>query len=102
VSSYSSVTTSSVKPVAPISNANAMSGALSGALGPGFESVDVPLRGPGNWTLAASAPTDQTLNCGAATSPVLAQVVVGADQSCQLEITATSDGTSSWQLTPNG
>jgi hypothetical protein len=25
---------------------------------------------------------------------------VGSDQSCQLEITATSDGTSTWQLTP--
>jgi hypothetical protein len=77
-----------------------MSGALSGTLAPGIESVDVPLLGPGNWTLSTSVATNQSLDCGAETSPVVAQVVVGADQTCQLEITATSDGTSSWQLTP--
>src|SRR5580698_2502979 len=82
----SSVTTSSVRPIAPIGNANAMSGALSGTLGPGFESVDVPLQGPGEWTLSANAPTAQTLDCGADTSSVAAQVVVGADQNCQLAI----------------
>src|SRR5665213_1754458 len=91
--SFSSVTTT---------NANAMSGELSGTLNPGFESVDVPLLGPGNWTLSASGPTSQSLNCGADTSPVELQVVVGSNQSCQLEITSTSVGTSlSWQLTPN-
>jgi hypothetical protein len=94
------VTTTSVKPAAPISNASALSGDLSGTLGPGFETVDVPLRGPGNWTLTASGPTDQSLNCGADTSPVVSQVVVGSDQSCQLEIASTSAGTSlTWQLT---
>ncbi|MGD0853220.1 MAG: hypothetical protein ABSA07_07680 [Acidimicrobiales bacterium] len=77
-----------------------MSGALSGALDPGFESVDVPLQGPGDWTLSASASTNQSLDCGSDTSPVVDQVVVGSDQNCQLEITATSDGTSTWQLTP--
>jgi hypothetical protein len=77
-----------------------MSGALSGTLTPGFESVDVPLLGPGNWTLSASAATDQTLYCGADTSPVVDQVVVGSNQGCQLQITAISDGTSTWQLTP--
>src|ERR1700686_759711 len=49
--SYSGVTTTTVKPVAPISNASAMSGELSGTLGPGFETVDLPLQGPGDWTL---------------------------------------------------
>jgi hypothetical protein len=79
-----------------------MSGELSGALNPGFESVDVPLLGPGNWTLSASGPTNQSLNCGADTSPVEGQVVVGSNQSCQLEITSISVGTSlAWQLTPN-
>ena len=68
---YSNVTTTSVRPVAPISNASALSGDLSGTLGPGFESVDVPLRGPGDWTLSASASTNQSLNCGADTSPVV-------------------------------
>src|SRR5665213_15684 len=100
--SFSSVTTTTAKPVAPTSNANAMSGELSGTLNPGFESVDVPLLGPGNWTLSSSGPTSQSLNCGADTSPVELQVVVGSNQSCQLEITSTSVGPSlSWQLTPN-
>ncbi len=98
---YSDATTSSVKPVAPISNANAMSGELSGTLAPGIESVDVPLLGPGNWTLSTSAATDQSLSCGSDASPVVNQVVVGSGQSCQLEITSTSTGTSTWQLTPN-
>jgi hypothetical protein len=78
-----------------------MSGELSGTLGPGFESVDVPLLGPGSWTLSQSASTTQSLSCGADVSPVVNQVVVGANQTCQLEITATSIGTSlTWQLTP--
>jgi hypothetical protein len=79
-----------------------MSGELSGTLNPGFESVDVPLLGPGNWTFSASGSTNQSLNCGADTSPVERQVVVGSNQSCQLEIASTSVGTSlTWQLTPN-
>ncbi|HUY17184.1 MAG TPA: hypothetical protein VMV11_06445 [Acidimicrobiales bacterium] len=79
-----------------------MSGELSGTLNPGIGSVDVPLLGPGDWTLSASAPTSQSLNCGTDTSPVERQVVVGSNQSCQLEITSTTDGTSlAWQLTPN-
>src|ERR1039458_7786469 len=87
--SFSSVTTTSVKPVAPISNASALSGDLSGTLGPGFETVDVPLRGPGNWTLTASGSTDQSCNFVADTSPVVSKVVVGSNQSCQLEIAST-------------
>jgi hypothetical protein len=101
VTNFSNVTTTSVKRVAPISNANALSGELSGALGPGFESVDVPLLGPGTWTLAASASTDQSLSCGGDASPVASQIVVGSNQSCQLEIASTSAETSlTWQLTP--
>jgi hypothetical protein len=78
-----------------------MSGELSGTLAPGFDTVDVPLRGPGNWTLSASASTAQSLSCEAATSPVANQVVVGSNQSCQLEITAPAGTSLTWQLTPN-
>jgi hypothetical protein len=81
---------------------SAMSGALSGTLEPGFESVDVPLLGPGSWTLSASAATNQSLNCGADASPVDTEVVVGSGQSCQLAIASSSVGASlTWQLTPN-
>jgi hypothetical protein len=78
-----------------------MSGALSGALRPGFELVDVPLRGPGNWALTTSASTTQSLQCGNQSSPVAQEVVVGATQSCQLEISSTSaEASLTWQLTP--
>jgi hypothetical protein len=78
-----------------------MKGGSYGVLGPGFEVVDVPLRGPGNWTLTTSASTSQSLQCGAQTSPVVQQVVVGATQSCQLEISSTSNEASlTWRLIP--
>jgi len=50
---FLSVTTSSVKPVAPISTRTRERRVVRN-LGPGFESVDMPLLGPGNWTLSAS------------------------------------------------
>src|ERR1700722_714944 len=99
--SFSSATTTTVKPVASIPSASAMNGALSGTLAPGFEVVDVPLLGPGDWTLSATAPTTQTLDCGGDASPVVNQVVVGQGQNCQLVIASSSAGTSTWQLTPN-
>ena len=102
VKNYSNATTSSVARVAPISSANALSGELSGNLEPGFESVDVPLRGPGSWTLSVSASSVQTLTCDGATTSVANQVVVGSSQGCQLEISSTSTQASlTWQLTPN-
>ena len=97
----SNVTTTTARPVAPTLNASAMSGELSGTLGPGFDTVDVPLRGPGNWTISASGSTSQSLNCGDDTSPVTTQVVVGPSQSCQLEIAAAAGTSLTWQLTPN-
>lgn len=95
------MTTTTVRRTDSAPNANALSGATSGELGPGFDVVDVPLRGPGDWTFSATAPTTQSLQCGAQTSLVIQQVVVGATQSCQLEITSTSGEASlTWQLTP--
>jgi hypothetical protein len=99
--SYSVETTTTVRRINSAPNASAMTGESSGALGPGFEVVDVPLRGPGDWTLTTSAPTTQSLQCGDQSSPVLQQVVVGATQSCQLEISSTSSEASlTWQLIP--
>lgn len=77
-----------------------MNGGSSGVLGPGAEVVDVPLRGPGRWAFSATGPTSQSLQCGAQMSPIYQQVVVGATQSCQLEISSTSGEASlEWQLT---
>jgi hypothetical protein len=101
VTNYSVVTTTTVRRINSVPNASAMNGESSGTLGPGFEVVDVPLQGPGDWALSTSAPTNQSLQCGAQSSPVFQQVVVGATQSCQLEISSTSSGASlTWQLTP--
>jgi hypothetical protein len=95
------VTTTTVRRINAAPNPSAMKGELSGTLSPGFEVVDVPLRGPGTWTVTTSAPASQSLQCGAQTSPVFQQVVVGATQSCQLEISSTSSEASlTWQLIP--
>lgn len=98
---FSSVTRSTVQPVASVPNANAMNGALSGSLKPPFAVADVPLQGPGTWTLTSSASTNQTLSCGSVASPVTSRVVVGDAQICQLEITSTAGEASTWQLTPD-
>ena len=98
--SSSVVTTTTVRRTNAAPNASAMNAGSSGELAPGFEVVDVPLRGPGSWTFSASASTSQSLQCGAQTSPVFQQVVVGATQSCQLVISSTSSKASlTWQLT---
>ena len=102
VVSSSNVTDSTTRPVAPVTNASALNGALAGSLSPQIALVDVPLRGPGSWSLATSGPTNQVLICAGQSSPVTSQVVVGATQSCQLEITSTSaEASLTWQLTPS-
>jgi hypothetical protein len=94
------VTTTTVRRTSAAPNASAMNAGSSGVLTPGFEVVDVPLRGPGDWTFSASASTSQSLQCGAQSSPVFQLVVVGATQSCQLVISSTSSKASlTWQLT---
>jgi hypothetical protein len=101
VSNYVSVTSSTVKSVAPAPNVRPSSGVLAGTLSPELGVVDVPLQGPAAWILTTSAPTRQTLSCGPQTIPATNHVEVGANQSCQLEIASMAVGTSiEWQLTP--
>jgi hypothetical protein len=101
VSNYVSKTSSTVKSVASAPNVRPSSGVLAGTLSPQLGVVDVPLQGPGTWILATSDPTRQSLSCGPQTVPATNRVEVGANQSCQLEITSTAVGTSiEWQLTP--
>lgn len=98
--SFDSVTSSTVRSAAPAPSAPAMSGALAGVLESGSR-VDVPLLGPGAWTLLTSVSAAAFLNCGSASEPLSGRVVVGPDQSCQLEITSTAVGTpTAWQLVP--
>jgi hypothetical protein len=99
--SSSSATASSVEPVANAPDVNASNGALSGRLSPSFGVADLPLAGPGTWDVASSAPVTVTLACSGATIPVELQFVIGANEQCQVSITATIPKTSlTWQLTP--
>jgi len=79
-----------------------MSGELSGALQPRFRirrRAAPRTRKLDAFGERANQPITQLR---ADTSPVEGQVVVGSNQSCQLEITSISVGTSlAWQLTPN-
>jgi hypothetical protein len=99
--SSSSATVSSVGSVANAPDVSASSGVLSGQLSPSFSVADLPLAGPGTWDVASSAPVTVTLACSGATFPVESQFVIGANEQCQVSITATTARSSlTWQLTP--
>ncbi|HEY5104220.1 MAG TPA: hypothetical protein VII65_04160 [Acidimicrobiales bacterium] len=101
VANSSSKTGSSVKPVAVASGETVGSGALSGQLTPSFNVADVPLDGPGTWSLVTSAPADATLQCANALASVQSQVIVAAKESCQFIIkTIIPSSSLTWQLTP--
>ncbi len=101
VAPYADTTSSIARSVALAPSANASSGALEGILDRSFPVADVPLQGPGSWTLTTSAATRSLLACSAASSPVATRVVIKISQSCQLEITSSSPGVSqTWQLIP--
>ncbi|HEY5111703.1 MAG TPA: hypothetical protein VII67_05155 [Acidimicrobiales bacterium] len=76
-------------------------GELSGQLTPSFDVADVPLDGPGTWTLVTSAPAAATLQCANASTNVQSQIVIAAKSSCQFIITpVTRSNSLTWQLTP--
>ncbi|HEV3187443.1 MAG TPA: hypothetical protein VGZ04_05270 [Acidimicrobiales bacterium] len=75
---------------------------LSGQLSPSFAVADVPLKGPGTWTVATSAPAALTLRCANQSIRVQTSFVIGAHERCQLTITPVTSSTSlTWQLTPS-
>ena len=101
VKSSSGATDLNVKSSANASAASASSGAVSGQLSPTFNVADVPLQGPGNWTVASSAPVSVTLNCAGSTIAVNGQFVIAAHTTCQITITAeTPSQFVTWELTP--
>lgn len=94
-------TASSAKPVANAPAESASSGVLTGQLTPSFAVADVPLDGPGTWSVATSAASLLTLRCANQSISVQAQFVIGAREHCQLMITsATTSNSLTWQLTP--
>ncbi len=97
----SNMTASNVKPVANARAESVASGALTGRLSPSFDVADVPLAGPGTWSIATSSPARTTVQCTNVETQVQTQIVVGANESCQLIIRAVTRATSlTWQLTP--
>ncbi|HEY5266473.1 MAG TPA: hypothetical protein VIJ40_06650 [Acidimicrobiales bacterium] len=92
---------SSVKTVAVASGETVANGDLSGQLAASFSVADVPLDGPGTWSLNTSAPANATLQCANAVAIVQSQVVVAAKDSCQFIIKSLNPSSSlTWQLTP--
>ncbi len=86
-SNSSSGTDSSVKSNANGSAENASNDVVSGQLSPDLAVADVPLRGPGTWTVASSAPISVTLTCAGTTITVQTQFEIAAHTSCQITIT---------------
>jgi hypothetical protein len=90
--------------VGAVDNARAVSatsGALSGQLSPSFNVADVPLAGPGTWSMTTSSPARTTVQCANLEARVQTQIVIGSKENCQLIITAVPPATSlTWQLTP--
>lgn len=98
---YSKVTSSTVRSVALAPSANVSSGALEGSLNHAFPTADVPLQGPGSWTLTTSAKVRSLLECKTLSATIVTRVIIKNNQSCQLEITSIGPEVSqTWQLTP--
>jgi hypothetical protein len=77
------------------------SGVLSGVLTPTFDAADLPLQGPGSWTLTTSTALQAQLACPSHDAQVLGQVVIDGAQRCQLQLTsANPGGSTTWQLAP--
>jgi hypothetical protein len=90
-----------VKSNANASAANASSGVVSGQLSPAFSVADVPLRGPGTWNIATSAPASVTLTCAGTPISVNEQFVIAPNTTCQVTITAPgANHFVTWALTP--
>ena len=101
-SNSSSGTDSNVKSNANASAENASNDVVSGQLSPDLAVADVPLRGPGTWTVATSAPVSVTLTCAGTTITVQTQFEIAAHTSCQITITAPSSTQNvTWELVPN-
>jgi hypothetical protein len=98
---YADVTAPNVSHAAAPPSESASSGVLSGSLSPGFQVADVPVQGPGLWTLSTSTPIDARLLCTSRTVLVHRRLVIMTGQQCQLQLTSTNPEVSpTWQLTP--
>ncbi|HTT59398.1 MAG TPA: hypothetical protein VMF33_05070 [Acidimicrobiales bacterium] len=62
--------------------------------------ADVPLRGPGTWEVATSAPVSATLTCAGSTITIETQFEIAAHTLCQVAISARSTQNITWELVP--
>jgi hypothetical protein len=98
---YATTTSSIVKSIALAPSASASNGALAGTLSAAQPVVDIPLEGPGSWSITTSAPALEVLACNGANRSVATQFSISGRQSCQLVITSTvREVQPSWRLTP--
>jgi hypothetical protein len=95
---YASATASNASSAAFIPNASIVSGATSGDVS-AYETLDVPLQGPGAWVLSASTPVASHLRCPQVNTTFTHQIVIDSAQTCQLLITSTGSSTT-WRLIP--
>jgi hypothetical protein len=79
---------------------NVAAGVLSGVLSQSFDAADLPLQGPGLWTLTTSAALTAQLVCPTRTSAVQGQVVISGARRCELQLSSAYQGATTWQLTP--
>lgn len=93
-------TGSSAQPAGKAPAVNVADGVLSGVLSPTFDVADLPMQGPGSWTLTGSAALQAQLACPSHTGEVQGQVVISGAQRCELQLTSTYQGATTWQLTP--
>jgi hypothetical protein len=97
---YAVSTASTAKSPGRASSANALSGTLAGELTSPLGVADVPLRGPGSWTLTSSAPILAQLQCPDSSGSEVGRVTISGAQSCQLQLTTANLRLSpTWQLT---
>jgi hypothetical protein len=98
---YATTTSSIVKSLALAPSASVSNGALAGTLSTAQPVVDIPLEGPGSWSITTSAPVLEVLACDGANRSVATQFSISRRQSCQLVITSTvREVQPSWRLTP--
>jgi hypothetical protein len=93
-------TNSSAKPAGTAPAQSVADGVLSGVLSQTFDAADLPLQGPGTWTLTSSTALATQLACPTHHGAVHIQVVISGAQRCELQLSSTYQGATTWQLTP--
>jgi len=96
-----SVTNSTVKPTGPVPSTNVANGELEGSVSSALREVDIPLQGPGIWTLSTTSPSLNHLECPTSMRGVGNYIALLTSESCQLQIASATTGASlTWLLTP--